>query len=67
VNGKFIPGRTCTSEIETAFLEPANDPKEAAIKYGRLTGNCAICGRQLDRKDSIERGIDPICAERFGW
>jgi hypothetical protein len=66
-DGKFILGNRCTEGQEAAFIEAANDPKEAAIKYGRLTGACAICGRHLENKESIERGIGPICAERFGW
>jgi len=44
----------------------ADDPTDAAIKYGRLTGNCACCGRTLTNKLSIERGIGPICRDNMG-
>ena len=44
----------------------AKDPAAAARLYGQQTGQCSCCGRELTRKDSIERGIGPICAERFG-
>ncbi|WP_162625007.1 DUF6011 domain-containing protein [Streptomyces cadmiisoli] len=28
---------------------------------------CLCCGRALDRKDSQERGIGPICADKYGF
>lgn len=33
-----------------------------AEAFGVLTGTCADCGRELTVKESIERGIGPICA-----
>lgn len=66
-NEKFIPSRHCDSDTETKVIEVVNDPQGAAIAYGRMTGNCAICNRLLTVKESVERGIGPICAERFGW
>lgn len=65
--GRFIRSRECTDEQERMVLEAAVDPQEAAIRYGRLTGNCAACGRLLSAEDSLGRGIGPICAANFGW
>lgn len=65
--GRFVRSRECTAEQEAAVLAAAVDPQEAAIRYGRLTGNCAACGRLLSAEDSLGRGIGPVCAERFGW
>ena len=61
-----------TSSTSDQFLlneiaETMRSPQEAAIKYGHKTGQCAICGRQLDNKLSVALGIGPICNERFGW
>jgi hypothetical protein len=67
MGGKFIRSRECDDAQEAAVLDVAHDPKEAAIRYGRVTGCCACCGRPLENKESIERGIGPICAEKFGW
>lgn len=67
VGGRFIRSRECTAEQETNLLEVAQNPKDAAIKYGRMTGSCAICNRPLEAGESIARGIGPVCAERFGW
>jgi hypothetical protein len=50
------------NELEDA----AENPTLAAKIHGQRTGNCACCGRELTVKASIERGIGPICAERFG-
>jgi hypothetical protein len=51
---------------QKAMTEALADPMAAAVRFGRETGNCSCCGRRLDRKDSIERGIGPICAEKLG-
>lgn len=67
MGGKFIRSRECTDDQEAAILGVAQDPQGAAIAYGRLTGECACCGRTLENKESVERGIGPVCAEKFGW
>lgn len=67
MGGKFFRSRECSEAQEADFRTIAADPKEAAIRYGRLTGSCACCGRLLTNKESIARGIGPICAEQFGF
>tara|TARA_R110000772_G_scaffold188708_3_gene299749 strand:- start:95 stop:811 length:717 start_codon:yes stop_codon:yes gene_type:complete len=52
--------------VRSKLEQISKDPLSAAVAYGRRTGSCACCGRELTRHDSIERGIGPICAERFG-
>lgn len=42
------------------------DPLAAAKKYGKLSGRCCSCGRDLTDPVSIENGIGPICATKFG-
>lgn len=44
----------------------AADPLGAAVRYGNRTGRCACCGRELTNDVSIQRGIGPICAARWG-
>lgn len=44
----------------------ATNPLEAAIRYGRKTGRCACCGRELTNAESIELGIGPICRDKWG-
>lgn len=38
---------------------------EEASAFGVAFGTCAICGRLLTNPESVERGIGPVCAERF--
>lgn len=38
---------------------------EQAKEYGRRTGVCCQCGRELSKPESIEAGIGPVCAGRF--
>ena len=49
-----------------SLLKIAADPLEAAVAYGRETGTCACCGRQLTDPKSVERGIGPVCAKTWG-
>lgn len=58
--------RSKRSQVEVA-LKIAENPNAAATKYGHEIGRCGICGRRLTRQESRDRGIGPVCAERFGW
>ena len=42
------------------------EPKAEMLAYGRQTGACSICNRRLDNQTSIDAGIGPICAEKYG-
>ena len=55
-------GASRTADIAEAFANPI----ENAVKHGRQTGECSICGRRLDNSESIRLGIGPICAEKVG-
>ena len=44
----------------------AENPRDAAIRYGQRTGTCACCGRALTNHASIELGIGPVCATKWG-
>ena len=54
-------------DVKEAILEIANDPLSAAIRHGKLTGQCSCCGRELTKASSIEAGIGPVCATKYGW
>lgn len=38
---------------------------EEAKKYGRQTGMCCVCGRELTNETSIREGIGPVCGGRI--
>ena len=64
--GKFFGIRFTPEDTLSKLQKIAESPLSAAVAYGRRTGACACCGRELTVHASIERGIGPICAERFG-
>lgn len=66
-SGKWFAARECTDADTAAIAEACADPAKAAVAYGKAWSVCAVCGRTLLNDGSIERGIGPICAERFGW
>lgn len=43
-----------------------NNAKEAGIAYARESGRCCVCNRTLTDPESIENGIGPVCAGKFG-
>lgn len=53
-------------EIRALLEEFEANPLQAAMKYGKLSGRCCSCGREITADDSIEAGIGPICAQKFG-
>lgn len=63
--GKFFASRECKPEHTAEILEVSQDPKAAAIAYGKRTGVCCVCGRELTDPASIEAGIGPICEGKF--
>lgn len=65
-DGEFTPTREGVEEqAPEAVLMIARDPRGAAIRFGRKTGNCSCCGRELTNRESVELGIGPICASKW--
>lgn len=66
-DGTFTPSRACAADTQAQIAAMCADPLAAAVAYGRETGQCACCGRELTDPESVERGIGPICAEKYGF
>jgi hypothetical protein len=66
-DGHFVRARECDADTEAAIVAVANNPHEAAVAFGRRTGRCSCCGRELTNGISIDLGIGPICREKYGW
>ena len=64
--GQFVRSKDCTDEQAKSVETVALDPLAAALHYGRLTGQCSCCGRELTNHKSVEDGIGPICREKWG-
>lgn len=67
LRGKFFASSACRAEEQTRVAELVNDPKKTAEAYGIASGKCCLCNRTLTDKESIARGIGPICAANFGF
>ena len=39
---------------------------DEAVKFGKMTQTCVCCGRRLDDPKSVDAGIGPVCAQKFG-
>lgn len=63
--GRQRPGGTYEGMIVPELTAIVKDPRAAAAAYGRLTSTCGMCGRALEDAASVERGIGPVCAEKF--
>jgi len=66
VEGKFHPVRNTADDTPDKLKAIAADPKGEAIRHGQKTGRCSCCGRELTKHASIDAGIGPICAEKWG-
>lgn len=67
MGGKFLKSRDCDAATEAQIIAAAIDPLAAAIAYGKATGSCSCCGRELTNKISIDLGIGPICRDKWGF
>lgn len=68
VNGAFTPSKNELSDDDaTVVAATLSSPRDAAVEFGRLTGSCSCCGRELTDPTSVAAGIGPVCASRFGW
>jgi predicted RNA-binding Zn-ribbon protein involved in translation (DUF1610 family) len=52
--------------VREQLTEFEGAPLQAAMRWGKLAGRCCSCGRDLTDPASIEAGIGPICATKFG-
>jgi hypothetical protein len=70
LDGRFVPSRRVAAELTTAVVAAlaafAANPQAQAARFGRDTGVCCFCARELTDPRSIEVGYGPICADRWG-
>ena len=65
-DGTFKPSRDCDNAMVDKLTAISSDVIEAAQAFGKETGSCSCCGRELTDPKSIEVGIGPVCASRWG-
>lgn len=61
--GKITPAGVFYGDesLKEALANAAENPQQAAVAYGRQTGNCSCCGRLLTDPVSVFGGIGPVC------
>lgn len=62
----FEKGSRCTAAVVEFLKKFAADPVGEAEAYGKLTGMCCFCHKELSHQSSMNRGYGPVCAERWG-
>lgn len=67
VTGKFHATYAAKSDTLAKVLEVAADPLGMARLYGKQTGICSCCGRELTDPVSVANGIGPICESKWGF
>lgn len=65
--GKFLAVRSTREGVAEELATIALNPAEVAKLHGKRTGHCACCGKELTKHESIDRGIGPICAGKWGF
>jgi len=65
-SGRFFASRDCDAERAQSVADVVSDPTAAAVAFGKKTGSCCCCGRELTDPASVAAGIGPICAENWG-
>ncbi len=48
------------------LVEFIESPSTVAARYGRLTGRCCFCSKELTDERSVSAGYGPVCAIKFG-
>ena len=64
--GTFTPVGATLDTTFDRLIAIAADPRGEAVRHGQRTGRCSCCGRELTKHASIDAGIGPICAEKWG-
>lgn len=67
LGGKLMTNSNCAPDVRERILAAIADPHAAAVAYGQRTGECAMCGRPLIVTNSVNLGIGPVCAEKYGF
>lgn len=60
------PGATYTGDVQVELAKVVLDLPAALAKYGHITSKCGVCNRRLEDKQSVNRGVGPICWGYFG-
>lgn len=63
--GQFHGARSVPDEVTVLLMAFAEDPAGIAAEYGRTSGNCCFCQRDLTDARSPAVGYGPKCAQHY--
>ena len=64
-DGVLVEGRAITQPVRDLLATFAANPAAVAAAYGKETGACCFCRRELTTAESTEVGYGPNCAEKY--
>lgn len=67
VGDRFYHEDSAWPALKTQILLFGANPQMWMENYGKATGYCCVCGRELTNEESVQYGIGPICREKFGF
>jgi hypothetical protein len=62
----FHASRHVTQDVTQLLQSLSDDPVAILGTYGRMTGACSLCGRDLTDDESVQRGVGPVCLKKWG-
>lgn len=62
----YRAGEQVRADLVALLSAFAADPAGTAAAYGRTTGACCFCSKELTDKRSTDVGYGPVCAGKFG-
>jgi len=66
VSDGYQPGKFNVPETVSFLQSFADDPVGVASEYGKSSGHCCFCNRQLTDDRSTHVGYGPMCAAKWG-
>ena len=65
-NNTFYPLSSTPQSSIDLLVEIAQDPKQSAIKHGKMSNHCSMCNKELTDDHSIAVGYGKVCASNWG-
>jgi hypothetical protein len=65
-DGAWNSTREAPAGLAAALSDLGDNLAERASAFGRETGTCCFCSRELTDPDSVSVGYGPVCATRYG-
>jgi hypothetical protein len=67
--GAFTPYKLAADVLDAVkalFVMLGDDPAAVAAAYGKETGSCCFCAKELSKAESLFVGYGPDCADHYG-